>query len=54
MELLDKVLSKDNLNKAYRQVIKNKGAAGVDGVTTDELYAYIKEHQEEIITKNKK
>ena len=51
MEFLDKVLSKDNLNKAYRQVIKNKGAAGVDGVTTDELYAYIKEHQEEIITK---
>lgn len=51
MELLDKVLSTDNLNKAYRQVMKNKGAAGVDGVTTDELFAYIVKHQREIITK---
>lgn len=49
MELLEKVLSKENLNKAYKQVYKNKGASGVDGVTTDELFAYIKEHKEEIL-----
>ena len=48
MELLDKVLSKDNLNLAYKQVMRNKGAAGVDGVTTEELYSYIIEHQREI------
>jgi len=42
MELLEKVLSKDNLILAYKQVMRNKGAAGVDGVTTDELYNYIK------------
>ena len=46
MELLEKVLSKDNLNKAYKQVYKNKGASGVDGVTVDELFAYIREHQQ--------
>ena len=49
MELLEKVLSKENLNNAYKQVYKNKGASGVDGVTTGELFAYIKEHKEEIL-----
>ena len=49
MELLDKVLSKENLNKAYKQVYKNKGASGVDGITVEELFAYMKEHKEEIL-----
>jgi group II intron reverse transcriptase/maturase len=49
MELLEKVLSKENLNKAYKQVYKNKGASGVDGVTVDELFSYIREHKEEIL-----
>ena len=49
MELLERVLSKDNMNLAYKQVYKNKGASGVDGVTIDELFAYIKEHKEEIL-----
>ena len=51
MELLEKVLSKDNLNKAYKQVYQNKGASGIDGVTVEELYSYIKEHKEEILEK---
>ena len=51
MELLEKILSKQNLNIAYKQVYKNKGASGVDGVTVDELFSYIKEHKEEIIWK---
>ena len=51
MELLEEVLSKDNLNKAYKQVYKNKGASGVDGVTVDELFSYIREHKEEILNK---
>ena len=37
MELLEKILSKDNLNKAYKQVYRNKGASGVDGITVEEL-----------------
>ncbi len=49
MELLEKVLARENLNKAYKQVYKNKGTSGVDGVTTEELFAYIKEHKEEIL-----
>ena len=51
MELLEIVLSKENLNNAYKQVYKNKGASGVDGVTTEELFSYIKEHKEEILDK---
>ncbi|MBQ9071877.1 MAG: group II intron reverse transcriptase/maturase [Bacilli bacterium] len=51
MELLEKVLSRDNLNMAYKQVYKNKGASGVDGVTIEELFSYIKEHKEEILWK---
>jgi len=50
MELLEKILSKDNLNNAYKQVYKNKGASGADGVTVDELSSYIKEHKEEILS----
>lgn len=29
MELLEKILTKDNLNKAYKKVYQNKGASGV-------------------------
>ena len=55
MELLEKILSKQNLNLAYKQVYKNKGTSGVDGVTVDELFSYIKEHKEEILwIENKK
>ena len=42
MELLEKVLSRNNLNNAYKQVYKNRGASGVDGVTVDELFSYIR------------
>ena len=51
MELLEKVLSRNNLNNAYKQVYKNRGASGVDGVTVDELFSYIREHKEEILYK---
>ena len=51
MELLEKVLSRENLNMAYKLVYKNKGASGVDGVTIEELFSYIKEHKEEILWK---
>ena len=48
MELLEKVLDDKNLFKAYKQVYKNKGASGVDGVTVDELGYYMYQHKEEI------
>ena len=53
MELLDKILNQENLNKAYKKVVSNKGVARGDGVTLDEVAEYIKEHKEEIISKIK-
>ena len=48
MELLEKVLDDKNLFEAYKQVYKNKGASGADGVTVDELGRYMYLHKEEI------
>ena len=46
--LMEQILSSDNLNAAYLQVVKNKGAAGVDGMTVEELGAYLSENGENI------
>ena len=42
--LMEQILSSDNLNRAYLQVVRNKGAEGVDGMK----YTELKEH----LTKN--
>ena len=42
--LMEQILSKDNLNAAYLQVVRNKGAAGVDGMAVEELSAYFSEN----------
>jgi len=49
MELMEVILSKENLNNAYKKVAANKGAAGVDGIKTEELESYIRENKEKII-----
>lgn len=49
MELLEQILSRDNLNLAYERVVANKGIAGVDGVTVDELKEYIKTHKNKLL-----
>ena len=41
--LMEQILSKENLNIAYLQVVRNKGAEGVD----DMKYTELKEHLEE-------
>lgn len=43
------VLSRDNLNLAYKRVYKNKGAAGIDGMTIYELFDYIKENKSQLV-----
>ena len=37
MELIEVILSKENLNRAYKKVVANKGAGGVDGVTVEDV-----------------
>ena len=44
MKLIEEVLSKDNLNEAYKQVIRNKGASGIDEMTCEEVKEYLKIH----------
>ena len=48
-ELLEKILFKDNLNRAYKRVKANKGAPGIDGITVEEIGAYLRDNQEAII-----
>ncbi|MGX5576563.1 group II intron reverse transcriptase/maturase [Bacillus toyonensis] len=48
MELLETILSNQNMNEAYLRVYKNKGASGIDGVTVDELKRYLKENKDEL------
>lgn len=43
------VLNRNNLNLAYLRVCKNKGAAGIDNITVDELFDYIKENKNQLI-----
>ena len=50
MELIEVILSKENLNRAYKKVVANKGASGVDGVTVEELGDYIRENKDVIVT----
>jgi len=44
MELLNRILSKENLRTAYEQVVRNKGSAGVDGIRIDDLKPFLQEH----------
>jgi group II intron reverse transcriptase/maturase len=47
--LLDLILRKENLNRAYKRVKANKGAGGTDGMQVDELLPYLKENQDTLI-----
>ena len=47
-QLLEEILSKENMTLAYKRVVANKGASGVDGITTDEVKDYLAENWESI------
>jgi RNA-directed DNA polymerase len=46
--LMEQILSRDNLNAAYLQVVRNKGAAGVDGMEYTELKEHLSKNGEAI------
>ena len=46
--LLEAILYRDNLNRAYNRVKANKGAPGVDGMTVEEALPWLKEHGKEM------
>jgi RNA-directed DNA polymerase len=49
VSLMEEVTNRDNLNRAYHRVKANKGAAGVDGLTVDDLKTWIAAHKDEFI-----
>jgi group II intron reverse transcriptase/maturase len=51
--LMEKILHRDNLNKAYKKVKSNKGAGGVDGMSVEELLSYLRENRKQLIQKIK-
>ena len=53
-ELLEAILDRDNLNKAYKRVKANKGAPGIDGMTIEEALPYLREHKDELIGRIKR
>jgi RNA-directed DNA polymerase len=52
--LMVKVCARENLLAAYRRVVRNGGAPGIDGVTVEELMPYCRKHwariQEELLS----
>ena len=50
VELIEWILQDRNIDEAIKAVKRNKGAAGVDGMTVEELDAYFALHREEIKT----
>ena len=48
MELIDRILSRENMLRALKAVKRNKGAAGIDKVTVGELDEYFRQHWAEM------
>ena len=43
-QLMEEILSRENMTLAYKKVRANKGASGVDGISVDEVHEYLKEN----------
>ena len=43
-ELLEQILSRENMFAALNKVKANKGAGGVDGISTEEIDRYLKDN----------
>ena len=44
VNLLERILSRENMLKAWKRVKANKGAPGIDGVTIEDFPDYLREH----------
>ena len=47
-QLMERVVSRNNLLKALKRVERNKGAAGIDGMNTKQLRVHLKQHWPQI------
>jgi RNA-directed DNA polymerase len=48
-KLLEQIVTRDNLNRAYKQVKRNKGSGGVDGMQVEELLEYLRDNADKIV-----
>ncbi len=49
MVTLEAILDRNNLNRAWKRVVKNKGSAGVDGMKVKDLQAHLREQGPELV-----
>jgi RNA-directed DNA polymerase len=47
--MIEQVINRRNMHLAYRQVVRNKGSAGVDGMRVNELKQHIDKDREAIV-----
>ena len=48
-ELRERILDRENLNRAYKQVKSNKGAPGVDGMSVEDALPWLRENGAELL-----
>ena len=48
-DIITKILDRDNLNLAFKNVKANKGASGIDELSIEETEKFIKEHKNQIV-----
>src|SRR4030095_6239491 len=48
--MIEQVINRRNMQLAYRQVVANKGSAGIDGMQVRELKAHISKQREVIVS----
>ena len=47
--MIEQVINRRNMHLAYKQVLANKGSAGVDGMRVSELKPHIRKEREAIV-----
>ena len=47
--LLERILDRNNLNRAYKQVKRNHGAPGIDGMTVEQALLWLQENRAELL-----
>ena len=48
--MIEQVLNRKNLYKAYRKVVQNKGSAGVDDMKVTELFSFLESNRNSLLT----
>jgi RNA-directed DNA polymerase len=46
--LIEEMVHKSNMTKAFKRVLSNKGSAGVDGMSVEDMKSYCQDHWEKI------